>query len=180
VETFKKITSWVTTVFVIFVSVFALFLAGTKLAGIKVFAVISGSMEPTYRVGSLIYVKPVKYTEVKVGDAITFVLSDETAATHRVVAISDDHKYFTTKGDANDFEDGSPVYYENLIGIPVFTIPYLGYVANYIQRPPGLYITIAFCAVMILLVFLPDFINGPQSSKEKLCKNLKAPQYRKI
>jgi signal peptidase len=179
-ETLKKVGNGLSTFVVVCVTVFALFLAGTKLAGIKVFTVLSGSMEPMYRVGSLIFVKPVEHTEVKVGDPITFVLVDETAATHRVTAISDDYKYFTTKGDANDYEDGSPVYYENLIGIPFFTIPYLGYIANYIQNPPGMYITIAFCAVMILLVFLPDFLNGSDSKEEKSLKKTITPKYHKI
>lgn len=166
-ETLKKIYSWFTTVIVIFVLIIALLLVGTKVAGIKIFSVISGSMEPTYRVGSLIFVKSVEHTKVKVGDAVTFVLFDETIATHRVTAISDDYKYFSTKGDANDFEDESPVYFENLIGVPIFTIPFLGYVANFIQRPPGLYITILFCTVMILWVFLSEFIGGSESKKVK-------------
>lgn len=166
-ETLKKIYSWFTTVIVIFVLIIALLLVGTKVAGIKIFSVISGSMEPTYQVGSLIFVKSVEHTKVKVGDAVTFVLFDETIATHRVTAISDDYKYFSTKGDANDFEDESPVYFENLIGVPIFTIPFLGYVANFIQRPPGLYITILFCTVMILWVFLSEFIGGSESKKVK-------------
>ncbi|MGI6510048.1 MAG: signal peptidase I [Erysipelotrichaceae bacterium] len=177
---FKKICSWLTTVIVVCVFLVALFLVGTKFAGIKIFSVISGSMEPAYRMGSLIFVKPVKYTEVKVGDAITFVLSDETIATHRVIAISDDNKYFSTQGDANDFEDGNPVYFENLIGVPVFTVPVLGYVANFIQRPPGSYITIIFCAAMILLVFLPDFLGNSESKEEKSAKKLITPKYHKI
>lgn len=164
---FKKICSWLTTVIVVCVFLVALFLVGTKFAGIKIFSVISGSMEPTYQVGSLIFVKSVEHTKVKVGDAVTFVLFDETIATHRVTAISDDYKYFSTKGDANDFEDESPVYFENLIGVPIFTIPFLGYVANFIQRPPGLYITILFCTVMILWVFLSEFIGGSESKKVK-------------
>lgn len=166
-EMLKKIYSWFTTVVVIFVLIVALLLVGTKVAGIKIFSVISGSMEPTYRVGSLIFVKSVEHTKVKVGDAVTFVLFDETIATHRVTAISDDYKYFSTKGDANDFEDENPVYFENLIGVPIFTIPVLGYVANFIQRPPGLYITILFCTVMILWVFLSEFIGGSESKKVK-------------
>ena len=36
------------------------------------------------------------------------------------------NEHFYTQGDANDAPDGAPVYFKNLIGRPVFTIPYLG------------------------------------------------------
>ena len=40
----------------------------------------------------------------------------------------------------------------------MFTIPGLGYVANYIQHPPGTYVAISAAAVLLLLVFLPDIL----------------------
>ncbi len=48
---------------------------------------LSGSMELTYHVGALIYVKEVDPSEIQVGDAITFLPSEDTVATHRVVEI---------------------------------------------------------------------------------------------
>ena len=46
-----------------------------------------------------------------------------------------------------------------MIGVPQFSIPYLGYVSDFIQHPPGMYITIAAGAVLIILVFLPDLFG---------------------
>ena len=123
--------------------------------------VLSGSMEPTYSVGSLIYVKSTDYKQLKVGDPITFLVSEDTVATHRIIEVLPDEddpntiRYFT-QGDANDAPDGSSVHYKNIIGKPVFSIPYLGYVSNYIQPPPGKYVAISGCALLMLLVFLPD------------------------
>ena len=76
---------------------------------------------------------------------------------------------FQTKGDANDAIDGSLVHYKNVIGSPVFTIPKLGYVANYIQNPPGTYIAIAGGAFLLMLVFLPDLFDdeGDKPKKKK-------------
>ena len=62
----------------------------------------------------------------------------------------------TTKGDANENEDAGLVHYKHVLGTPVFTIPKLGYVASYIQNPPGMYVAISAGAVLLLLVFLPD------------------------
>ena len=162
----KKIWNVVSTVIVVLIVLFTVLLVGVRLFGVQVFTVLSGSMEPTYHTGDLIYVKEVDPEEVEVGDAITFVLPDETAATHRVVRIDADKQYFYTKGDANEFEDASPVHYKNLIGTPVFSIPLLGYAANYIQNPPGIYIAIAVAAVLLILVFLPDII-GKSDKKDK-------------
>ena len=164
----KKIWDTVTTVLVVLVVVFAIFLMGSRLVGLQVFNVISGSMEPTYSVGDLLYVKTVDPDSVKVGDPITFVLNEDlVVATHRVVAIDPVNREFTTKGDANETEDAAPVHFNNLVGVPVFAIPLLGYVSAYIQSPPGMYVAIGLGAVLLLAVFLPDFLTKKDKKEEK-------------
>ena len=94
------------------------------------------------------------------GDAITFVLNEDLdVVTHRVVSIDAENQHFYTKGDANDAPDGAPVYFKNLIGRPVFTIPYLGYVSHWVSNPPGMYLAIALALVLIILTFLPDVLR---------------------
>lgn len=153
----RRVYHIVTTAVMVVAIVLALALVGVRVIGLDVYTVLSGSMEPTYHTGSVIYVKPCDATEVQVGDPITFVLNEDlVVATHRVIEIDAEQGAFYTKGDANEAADGSPVLYENLIGKPVFSIPYLGYLADYVQSPPGMYVAIAACAVLILLTFLPD------------------------
>ena len=171
-NTIKKIWDGVTTVLVGIVVVLAVLLVGARLVGFQVFTVLSGSMEPTYHTGSLIYVKEVDYTEIEPGQVITFMLDEDTVATHRVVEVVPDENdaavlRYRTKGDANDAEDGSLVHYKNVIGTPVFSIPKLGYFANYIQNPPGLYIAISAGAILLMLVFLPDLLFDDEEDKEK-------------
>ena len=171
-KTVKKIWNWITTVLVVIVVILALLLVGARLIGLQVYTVLSGSMEPAYHVGSLIYVKDVDPYELESGDVITFMLNEDTVATHRIVEVvpdADDSTVvrFKTKGDANEAEDGSLVHYKNVIGSPVFTIPGLGYVANYIQNPPGTYIAISGGAVLLLLVFLPDLFGSDDKEKKK-------------
>ena len=176
----KKIWNIISTTLVVIVVALAFALVGVRLVGLNVFAVLSGSMEPTYHVGSLIYVQDVDYKELEVGDPITYLIDEDTVVTHRIIEVLVDEedpntiRYFT-QGDANDVPDGSSVHYKNIIGKPVFTIPYLGYVSAYIQNPPGMYIAIAACAVLILLVFLPDLFEdeGEQPKKEKKEKKSK-------
>jgi signal peptidase len=164
----KKIWDTVTTALVGLVVAFAIFLMGSRLMGLQVFHVVSPSMEPTYRVGDLLYVKTVDPDSVKVGDPITFVLNENlVVATHRVVAIDSEKRLFTTKGDANETEDAAPVHFNNLIGVPVFSIPLLGYVSAYIQRPPGMYVAIALGAALLAVVFLPDLLFKKSHNEEE-------------
>lgn len=168
----KRIWNGVTTILVAAVVILALLLVGVRLVGMQVFTVLSGSMEPTYHVGALIYVKKVDPMELEAGDVITFMLDEDTVATHRVVEVVPDEEdpsviRFRTKGDANDNVDGGLVHYMNVLGTPVFTIPMLGYLASYIQNPPGTYVAISAGAVLLILVFLPDLFTQEEKPRRK-------------
>ena len=168
----KKIGNVVTTVLVVAVVLLAIALAGVRLFGLQVYTVLSGSMEPAYHVGALLYDKKVDPAQLRPGDVITFMLDEETIVTHRIVEVVPDEEdptviRFRTKGDANEAEDGSLVHYKNVLGTPVFTIPKLGYFANFVQQPPGLYVAIAFGAVLVLLAFLPDLLGDDKKKKGK-------------
>lgn len=169
-QSVKKIINFITNLLVIAVVTLAVLLVGVRAAGLQVFSVLSGSMEPQYHVGSLIYVKKVDPMVLQERDVITFMLDEDTVATHRIVEVVPDENdpsvvRFRTKGDANDAEDGSLVHCKNIIGTPVFTIPYLGYVSHYIQNPPGTYVAISAGAIMLLLVFLPDLFGEEKKKK---------------
>ena len=203
----KKIWNFINTLLVTGVVLLAIALVGVRLVGLTPFAVLSGSMEPTYHVGALIYVKDVEPAEIEVGMPITFVVNEDLlVATHRVVdievyetkleAVVDekgqavlDEKgnptyeevpleetsyYFKTKGDANEDVDGSAVYYKNVIGTPVFSIPYLGYLSNWLQTRQGMIMGISIALVIIILTFLPDLLNAVDDDPRKGKKDKKA------
>lgn len=168
----KKIWNTITTILVILVVICAVLLVGARLIGLQIYTVLSGSMEPNYPTGSVIYVKDADPYQLQSGDVITFMLDEDTVATHRIVGVEKDPEdpsvvRFRTKGDANDVEDGGLVHYKNVIGTPIFSIPYLGYIANYIQNPPGTYIAIAGGAILLILVFLPDLFTKDQPKTNK-------------
>lgn len=118
-------------------------------------------------VGDLLYVEKTDMNNIQVGDDITFVLNEDlVVATHQVVRIDVVNKHFYTKGLANEIEDTDPVHFNNVIGVPRFSIPKLGYVSNFVQNPPGTYIIICAGIILILLVFLPDMI-GKKKTNEK-------------
>ena len=166
-QPFSKIWSIVSTVLVGAVVVLAVLLLGGRLLGWQVFTVVSGSMEPVYHVGDLLYVRPTDPADLQPGDVITFVMNEQlVVGTHRVVEVEDtgERLYFYTKGDANAAMDAAPVAQENVLGTPVFSIPLLGYVAAFVQQPPGSYVAVAVGAVLLVLVLLPDL---PGSKKRR-------------
>ena len=180
-KSLKKIWNVISTILVALVVLLALLLVGARVVGLQVFTVLSGSMEPTYHTGSLIYVKKLDPYTIEEGQPITFMLNENTIATHLVVGIVPDEEdptviRFRTKGDANDAEDGGLVHYKNVIGTPVFSIPYLGYVADYIQHPPGMYVAISAGAVLLLLVFIPDIFADSNGEEKKPSRRVKGEQ----
>ena len=168
----KKLWNGLTTVMVALVVILAILLVSVRLVGLTPYVVLSGSMEPTYHTGSLIYVKKVDPFTIEAGTPITFMMDEDTIATHRVVGVVPDEEdstviRFRTKGDANDAEDGTLVHYKNVIGTPVFSIPYLGYVSDYITNPPGMYIGFTVLGVIILMLFAPDLLRAADKADKK-------------
>ncbi len=139
----------------------AIAFGGVRLIGLRPFTILSGSMEPAYHVGSLIYVRKADPIELSSGDVITFMLDENTVATHRIAEVVPDDSNpdilrFRTKGDANNAADGGLVRAENVLGRPVLTIPKLGYLAHHLQTPPGNFIAISVGVILVLLSLLPQ------------------------
>ncbi len=169
-----KIGRVLSTLLVCVVVLLAILLVGVRVVGLKPYTVLSGSMEPQFHVGSLIYVKDVDPANIAVGDAITLVMNEDlVVATHQVYEIDAENKRFYTQGinnkdeNGNIIHDGNYVHFNNLIGKPVFTIPYLGYVSTYLTQPPGLYIGISVALILVLLLLMPDMLKKAAQADQK-------------
>ena len=175
----KFILKLINNIIVITTIVLAILLVGLKFTGLQIYTVISGSMEPTYHVGSLIYVKKVEPNTLKVSDPITFELSNKTIATHRIVEIVTDkttpNEYkFRTKGDANTNVDANLIEPNKVLGKAIFTIPDLGYIATYIQSYPGNIVAICTAIAMLILVIIIDMlVDDKQEPIKEETKNIK-------
>ena len=142
--------------FVTLIVVIAILLAGTRLVGLTPYAVLSGSMETQYAVGSLIYVKDIETKNIQVGDPITFVLNEDLlVATHRVVEITKEGS-FITKGDSNESIDGKPVHRNNVLGKPIFSIPYLGYLSVFLSSKQGKVVLGVIGTLILISMLIPE------------------------
>ncbi|MCH4285672.1 MULTISPECIES: signal peptidase I [Bacillota] len=163
----KKVWNIITTIVVILVILLACIFFVPRLFGITPMAVLSGSMEPTYHVGGLVFVQKVDPSDVEVGDSITFTIGNDTVVTHRVIEVNKEEQSFKTKGDANDNEDGGSVAFNNVKGRALgFTIPYLGFLAVYLNSTSGIIILVAFILIMMLLSFIVDQLSKDDKEKK--------------
>ncbi|MDR2420624.1 MAG: signal peptidase I [Oscillospiraceae bacterium] len=121
-----------------------------QLLGHKPMAILSGSMEPRYNVGGVVFIDTnAAPGDIEEGDVITYALGENTAVTHRVIAIEEDA--YLTKGDANETTDLAPVPKEKLIGRAWLHIPLLGYALMNLGTRKGLAAGAIMMAALIAL-----------------------------
>ena len=119
------------------------------------YVILSGSMEPEIPVGSVVFVdKDIECSDIRRGDIIAFNIDESKRVTHRVTDIDEDQQLFTTKGDANETEDFSPVRYDQVIGKTVYHIPYVGYVTQWLSQTKSKAVIVSVFAGQLLIVFL--------------------------
>jgi signal peptidase len=127
------------------------FLVTAWILGWQLQSVQSGSMEPTYPVGSLLVVEPIDAAEVAPGMALVFQdpVDPERVVTHRVVGVAPGETLqFWTQGDANPFRDPVPVPARFVRGRVRSHITGLGSAIGWLRWPRS----------FLLLVVLPGLL----------------------
>lgn len=166
----SKICNLITTLIVIVIIGIILVLVVPRLMGYDTYAVLSGSMEPYYHVGSVVLVdKKAKPEEIEVGDPITFQKTDSMLATHRVVEVDAEKREFVTKGDANDVIDIAPVSFDQMVGKAGISIPWIGYISIYIKTKKGMMAAAGVLIILIMLYLIPEILE-PEPEKENMNK----------
>ena len=106
------------------------FVGFNVVSGAKGYAVTSDSMKDTINIGDIVFVKPVSFEELEVGDIITVTSTGERFNfTHRIVGIDRQARTVTTRGDANNSDDPMPTEAERIVGRVWYSVPLLGYLA---------------------------------------------------
>jgi signal peptidase len=169
-----KILKVIYSIFVAFIVVIALLLIVSVLPiteNYKVLVVLSGSMEPAIKTGSLVIIKPV--SDYKVGDIVTFGQFGETKSpiTHRIIEVTTSEngtKLYTTKGDVNNGPDQNKISNKDIVGKALIDIPYLGYAVDFAKKPVGFALIILVPAAIIIIDEVKNIV------KEIKKKNAKA------
>ena len=113
--------------FLIMLIVFSVFSFGGV---IKARVVLTGSMEPVISPGDVVITMPVSRREPEIGDVVTYVAKRFDGSpvgnfTHRIISGSETEG-FIVKGDANPAPDIQRPKLQDIAGVVVFTIPFIG------------------------------------------------------
>ncbi|WP_053217226.1 signal peptidase I SipW [Virgibacillus senegalensis] len=148
-------TLFATLLFMVFVVISSKASGGEpQVLGYQLKSVLSGSMEPGIKTGSIIAIKPggdMKGFEK--GDVITFQTEENLLITHRIIDVtkSGENVLYETKGDNNDAADREPVLSQNVIGeYTGFTVPYIGYLISFAQSKEGSALLLILPGVLLL------------------------------
>ena len=151
--------SWmVIAVIVIYIAI-----AAPLIFGYKPLVVLSGSMEPAYSVGSIIYYHKCTFEALEEGDPITFKAGD-SLVTHRVTTVNGLSRTVITKGDNNNTEDPVPVNENEILGkASNFSIPYAGYYITYGKHP----LSILIMVTILLINYILERLAPEQETRGK-------------
>ncbi len=143
----------------------------------RMFTVISGSMEPRYKIGDVLVSKEVEPSEIKVGDTISYLGKSgsfkDKIITHEVVEINKDENgdyIFHSKGLTNIVED--PIVYESqLYGVVKYRVVTLSLIYKIVGTKIGFYL---FIILPLIFVIGNEFISVLLAKEEKRRSNSKS------
>lgn len=152
---------WIVLIVLLFVAGLTAISALNIPGNYKLFTVLSGSMEPTIKTGSIVIIKP--QDNYKKGDIITFqdLNKPKTTITHRLQEIKkgETETVFITKGDANKAPDVNHITKKQILGKTLFSVPYIGFPVNFAKTKEGLILLIIVPAIIIIYSELMNIKN---------------------
>jgi signal peptidase I len=177
----QRLISVVVTVFMVSACVLAALMVLPTLLGYERYVIISGSMEPTLSVGTIVYDEVVPVEDISVGDIITFVPPPEYGidepVTHRVVQVvdlnlgqPDQERMFRTKGDANDAMDPWRMVLDGPDQARVaHQLPYFGYfyMALQVRWVQVLVIVVPAIALVVYVLITMWRVSGDAIKEER-------------
>ncbi len=144
----------------------ALVVTVPRRADISFHKVAGTSMAPTINRGEVIVLKRVAPAAVQAGDIIGFrVPGVDTPVVHRVVRVvfgRDGQRVgFVTRGDNVEDEDPWVVRPEDLLGVVVFHVPFVGFLEEVLATPAGFGLLVVVPGALLLAAHVRELISPP-------------------
>jgi len=151
-KVFLKIIYYFFLVFLGLIALLLIFSIFPIPGNYKIMVVLSGSMAPAIKMGSIVVVKPA--SNYQVGDIITFgpYSKKKPPITHRIYKIKmvNGEPIYITKGDANNAPDQKEITPREIIGKVLFSVPYFGFLVAFAKKPIGFMLIIIVPAGAII------------------------------
>jgi len=163
-----KFTYYIFITFIVAIALLLIISTFPVTGNFKVLTVISGSMEPAIKTGSIVVVRP--ESNYKIGEVITFGPYSKTQAptTHRIydIKVVEGNPIYITKGDANNAPDSKEIQKKDIVGKVLLSVPLVGYAVYFAKQPLGFALIIIVPAAVIIIDEMKN-IYGEMKKKEK-------------
>ena len=157
---------------------FVVLIVGVTLAGYGVFMVAMGttsplvvvtseSMLPTLDRGHLLVLQRQAPEDINVGEIIVYNADWHSAApvVHRVIQrdyVDGEYRYYT-QGDNNSQPDPFYRTYDDIVGVAIASVPWIGNITLFLQTPGVLPVVMI---LLIALMIIPEFLPKKDEEKE--------------
>ena len=138
---FRGICGVLATLLTLCILLMAAGLMGVRAFGITPYVVPADMEGLPWSAGALLYVRQEQPETLQPGDTIAYVTDSDLSLEGGVIGSVDTERRFF-------YVEGAPVYWDNVLGQPLWGIDGLGYVSGYISRPPGLYLVLGAAAAV--------------------------------
>lgn len=142
--------------------------------GYKQYIVMTGSMQPSYNIGDLIFEKEIAKEDIKLNDVITYSLENgQDTVTHRVIDIIEENgeTYYQFKGDNNNSPDPDLVTYEQIQGKVIYKIDRLGSLIAEFVSGTGV--------ILILIIFILSYMKTNRKEERRIAREDARSRYNK-
>ena len=120
--------------------------------------VTSDSMSPTLERGYLLVLEHQAAEDILVGEIIVYNADwhSQAPVVHRVIQrefVNDEYRYYT-QGDNNNQPDPFYRTYDDIVGVVIASVPFIGNITLFLQQPgvlPGVIV------ILIILMIVPEF-----------------------
>lgn len=124
----KRITAIASAIVVFLIVLSTVVILVPLVLSISPYIVKDETMAPAYQKGGVVFIEEKEPEKILVGDVITYFENQgESVKTRRVVAVEQESNGYFVKGDTAQQMEMGMVHKRNLIGQPLFFIPYIGF-----------------------------------------------------
>lgn len=142
----------------------------SSILGYRVFTIATSSMEPEYKVGDVILVHEEDYSNIEVGDDVTYMgkVADfkDRIVTHRVIEMDKEKKTLITKGIANEEQDPQ-IDSTQLFGKVSYRFIFISLLTHLIRNKLGFYFLIFIPLVLVAFLEIADFFTKPKDDESE-------------
>lgn len=172
---FASLLLLVTVIICLFVVLQSISNGYVEFAGVSLFRVVTGSMEPTIPIDAVLVVRNTEIENIHMDDIVCFRSTNPGSGgmiiTHRVVAVYDTPdgvRCLRTKGDNNLSVDVNPITQHQLIGRVIWHTGAGSKMAEIISFLTGRYGFLACIVLPVLLVAIWVFRDASKNLKKEI------------